>query len=56
MLLPVNSRRISQVKRTKSRMGYTVNLVSLSLLCDFSNDFFRNGVTMRGFYLSYSSR
>ena len=37
-------------------MGYTVNFVSYSLLTDFITDFFRNGVTMRGFYASYESK
>ena len=37
-------------------MGFTVNFVSYSLLTDFITDFFRNGVTMRGFYASYESK
>ena len=36
-------------------MGYSVNLVSLSLLTDFTHDFFTKGVTMRGFYLGYET-
>ena len=46
---------MNQVKTDKTRMGYPVNLVSLSLLTDFTNDFFTKGVTMRGFYKGYES-
>ena len=53
MLLPVNT--MNQVKTDQTRMGYPVNLVSLSLLTDFTNDFFTKGVTMRGFYKGYES-
>ena len=34
----------------------TANIVTYSLLIDFINDFFRNGVTMRGFHASYESK
>ena len=38
------------------RLGYTVNLVSYSLLIDFITDFFRNGVTMIGYHMSHTSK
>ena len=51
-----SSRGFQCQKSSGHRMGYSVNLVSYSLLTDFLMDFFRNGVTMRGFHMSYSSK
>ena len=67
MLLPV--RRCHQTNGLKSNQtrsdkddtikmgnGKVVTLVSLSLLADFANEFFKNGTTMRGFHKAYISK
>ena len=55
MLLKV-SRNPQLEKVHNGRLGFKINLVSLSLLTDFVNDFFKNGTTMRGFYKAYHSK
>ena len=64
MLLPVirsrtnqlqsNQIRSDQIKLTRKKG--TMTLVSLSLLADFANEFFKNGTTMRGFFNAYISK
>ena len=54
MLLPVSRSQSGKVHN--GRLGFKFNLVSLSLLSDFVNDFFKNGTTMRGFYKAYQSK
>ena len=67
MLLPV--RRCNQTNGLKSnqtrldkddtiKIGNrkVVTLVSLSLLADFANEFFKNGTTMIGFHHAYISK
>ena len=41
MLLPVSHHKPKLTKTTGRRFGYKVNVVSLSLLSDYANDFFR---------------
>ena len=56
MLLPVSHHKPKLTKTTGRRFGYKVNVVSLSLLSDYANDFFKNGTPMIGFYKSYKSK
>ena len=67
MLLPVrrchqtNGLKSNQTRSDKDdtiKMGNrkVVTLVSLSLLADFANEFFKNGTTMRGFHKAYISK
>jgi len=56
MLLVVNNIKVNKVKTEKTRMGYPINLVSLSLLTDYIHDFFTKGSTMRSFYVGYEKK
>ena len=56
MLLPVSHHKPKLTKTTGRRFGYKVNVVSLSLLSDYANNFFKNGTPMIGFYKSYKSK
>ena len=67
MLLPVRqckqtnglkSNQITSDNDEAMKMGnhHVVHLVSLSLLADFANEFFKNGTTMRGFHKAYISK
>ena len=56
LFVSVQSRGLARQYNFGHRIGYTVNFVSYSLLTDFITYFFRNGVTMRGFYASYESK
>ena len=56
MLLPVSHHNPQVTKVHNGRLGYKINLVSLSLLYDFANDFFKNGTTITGYFRAYKSK
>ena len=56
MLLYSSHHSPQLTKAHTGRLGYRVNLVSISLLADFTNDFFKNGTTITGFYTGYRSK
>ena len=43
-------------RKQSGRLGYKSKFVSISLLSDWSNDFFKNGTTMIGFLSAHNSK
>ena len=56
LLMPVFQEKRSLVRQNNGRLGYTCQFVSVSLLSDFANDFFKTGTTMRGFLNAHNSK
>ena len=57
LLLPISQRKDNDLTRKQSgRLGYKSKFVSISLLSDWANDFFRNGTSMIGFLSAHNSK